>query len=74
MTVGRNFNEILRVLDSIQLNASLPLATPEGWELAIDDVVVSPALSTEEAKQRFGEVKEVLCVFKIYCTAKLINY
>lgn len=59
MTVGRNFNEILRVLDSIQLNASLPLATPEGWEPG-DDVVVSPALSTEEAKQKFGEVKEVL--------------
>lgn len=59
MTTGRNFKEILRVLDSIQLNASLPVATPEGWEPG-DDVVVSPALSTEEAKERFGEVKEVL--------------
>jgi alkyl hydroperoxide reductase subunit AhpC len=59
MTTGRNFAEILRVLDSIQLTASAPLATPEGWQVG-DDVIVSPQLSTEEAKERFGEVKEVL--------------
>lgn len=59
MTVGRNFKEILRVLDSIQLNARLPLATPEGWQPG-DDVVVSPSLSTEDAQKRFGEVTEVL--------------
>ena len=59
MTTGRNFDEILRVIDSIQLTASGPLATPEGWRQG-DDVVVSPALSTEEAQRRFGEVREVL--------------
>jgi len=59
MTTGRNFDEILRVIDSIQLTASGPLATPEGWRQG-DDVVVSPALSTEEAQRRFDEVREVL--------------
>lgn len=59
MTTGRNFQEILRVLDSIQLNASAPLATPEGWTPG-DDLIVSPALSTEEARARFGEVREEL--------------
>ena len=59
MTTGRNFDEILRVIDSIQLSASAPLATPEGWRPG-DEVVVSPALSTEDARERFGEVREVL--------------
>lgn len=59
MTTGRNFNEILRVLDSIQLTASAPLATPEGWNPG-EDVVVSPGLSTQEAKAKFGDVREVL--------------
>jgi alkyl hydroperoxide reductase subunit AhpC len=69
MTVGRNFKEILRVLDSIQLNASLPLATPEGWQPG-DDVVVSPALSTEEARKRFGEVTEVLPYLRLTAQPK----
>ena len=59
MTTGRNFEEILRVIDSIQITARAPLATPEGWTQG-DELVVSPALSTEEAKERFGQVKEVL--------------
>jgi alkyl hydroperoxide reductase subunit AhpC len=59
MTTGRNFDEILRVIDSIQLTASGPYATPEGWQQG-EDVVVSPALSTAEAKERFETVREVL--------------
>ena len=59
MTTGRSFDEILRVLDSIQLNASVPLATPAGWRPG-DDLIVSPSLSTEEAQERFGEVREQL--------------
>ncbi len=59
MTTGRNFDEILRVIDSIQLTARAPVATPEGWRQG-DDVVVSPSLSTEEARAKFGEVREVL--------------
>ena len=59
MTTGRNFDEILRVIDSIQLTARAPIATPEGWRQG-DDVVVSPSLSTEEARAKFGEVREIL--------------
>jgi alkyl hydroperoxide reductase subunit AhpC len=59
MTTGRDFNELLRVLDSIQLNAKAPLATPAGWRPG-DDLIVSPALTTEEARERFGEVREEL--------------
>ena len=59
MTTGRNFEEIIRVLDSIQITAKAPLATPEGWKQG-DDVVVSPAISTAEAEDRFGEVHTVL--------------
>ena len=59
MTTGRSFDEILRVLDSIQLTASAPVATPEGWQKG-DDVVVSPSLSTEAAQKRFNEVQEIL--------------
>jgi alkyl hydroperoxide reductase subunit AhpC len=59
MTTGRNFEEIIRVLDSIQITAQVPLATPEGWKQG-DDLVVSPALSTADAQERFGEVKVVL--------------
>jgi len=55
MSVGRNFNEILRALDAIRLTDSAPLATPANWQVG-DDVIVSLALSDDEAKARFGEV------------------
>lgn len=57
-STGRNFNEILRVIDSLQLTDQHKLATPADWAQGGDCVVV-PALSTEEAKQRFGEVREL---------------
>lgn len=59
MTTGRNFDEILRAIDSIQLTAKYQLATPAQWRQG-DDVVVTPAVSNEEAAERFGEVKHVL--------------
>ena len=52
MTTGRNFNEILRVLDSMQLTAKHKVATPADW-IQGDDVIVSGALSDEEAKAAF---------------------
>ncbi len=55
MSVGRNFDEILRALDAIRLTDSAPLATPANWQVG-DDVIVSLALSDDEAKARFGEV------------------
>ena len=49
---GRNFNEILRVIDSLQLTDNYSVATPVDWKEG-EDVVVSPAIPTEEAKQKF---------------------
>ncbi|HSY15921.1 MAG TPA: peroxiredoxin [Jatrophihabitantaceae bacterium] len=57
-SVGRNFDEIVRVLDALQLTDAHPVSTPVDWKPG-DRVVVSPAMSTEDAKQRFGDVEEV---------------
>ncbi len=54
MSTGRNFTEILRLLDSCQLTAEKQLATPANWEQG-DDVIISPAVSDEEAKERFPD-------------------
>ena len=52
MTTGRNFNEILRVLDSMQLTASHKVATPVNWKNG-DDVIIVPAVSDAEAKEKY---------------------
>lgn len=49
---GRNFDEILRVIDSLQLTDGYSVATPANWKQG-DDVVVSPKISTEDAKVKF---------------------
>lgn len=54
MSTGRNFNEVLRVLDSIQLTAKHQVATPANWEQGQDCIIV-PAVSDDEAKKRFPE-------------------
>jgi alkyl hydroperoxide reductase subunit AhpC len=54
MSTGRNFDEILRVLDSIQLTARHQVATPVNWK-AGDDVIIVPSLSDEEARRKFPE-------------------
>ena len=53
MTTGRNFDEILRALDSIQLTARHQVATPANWKQG-DEVIVTAAVSDEEAQARFG--------------------
>jgi thioredoxin-dependent peroxiredoxin len=53
---GRNFDELLRVIDSLQLTAKEQLATPADWRKG-DEVIVTPAVSDEEAARRFGEVR-----------------
>ena len=58
MSSGRNFQEILRLLDSIQLTAKHPIATPVNWNHG-DDVIVAPSLADDAAKERFGEFKTV---------------
>ena len=59
MTTGRNFDEILRVIDSIQLTLNHQVATPANWKQG-DDVIITPAVSNEEAKERFGGFETVL--------------
>ena len=54
MTTGRNFDEILRVLDSMQLTAKHKVATPVNWKNG-DDVIIVPSVSDEEAKGMFAQ-------------------
>ncbi len=53
-STGRNFQEILRAIDSLQLTDSHKVATPVNWKDG-DDVIIVPSLSDEEAKKRFPE-------------------
>ena len=52
-STGRNFDEVLRVIDSLQLTANHSVATPANWEVG-DRVIVSPGLDDEAAVARFG--------------------
>ncbi len=52
MTTGRNFDEILRVIDSMQLTAKHKVATPVNWQQG-EDVIIVPAVSNEEAEQKY---------------------
>ena len=54
MTTGRNFDEILRVLDAMQLTAKHQVATPVNWKPG-DEVIIVPAVSDEEAKKKYPE-------------------
>ncbi|HWK15356.1 MAG TPA: peroxiredoxin [Rhizobiaceae bacterium] len=59
MTTGRNFNEILRAIDSIQLTAKHKVATPANWNQG-DDIIITAAVSDEEATEKFGTFERVL--------------
>ena len=52
MSTGRNFDEVLRLLDSVQLTAKHKVATPVNWTQG-EDVIIIPAVSDDEAKQKF---------------------
>ncbi len=54
MSTGRNFDEILRVLDSMQLTMESKVATPANWKQG-EDVIIAPSVSDEEAKSMFPE-------------------
>jgi alkyl hydroperoxide reductase subunit AhpC len=56
MTTGRNFDEVLRVIDSLQLTAKHRVATPVNWKQG-EDVVIAGSVSNDEAKQIFGDWK-----------------
>jgi thioredoxin-dependent peroxiredoxin len=54
MTAGRNFDEVLRVIDSLQLTAEHKVSTPANWRPG-DDVIIAGSVSDEQAKEIFGE-------------------
>jgi alkyl hydroperoxide reductase subunit AhpC len=54
MTTGRNFDEILRVLDSMQLTAKHQVATPANWKQG-EDVIIAGSVSDEDAKKKYPE-------------------
>ena len=54
MSTGRNFDEILRVLDSLQLTAKHQVATPVNWQNG-EDVIIVPAVSDEQAKEKYPD-------------------
>ncbi len=56
-STGRNFDEILRVIDSLQTTSAHGLSTPAQWQKG-DKVIVPPTLSTDEAREKYGDVEE----------------
>jgi thioredoxin-dependent peroxiredoxin len=54
MTTGRNFDEVLRVIDSLQLTAKRKVATPVNWKQG-DDVIIAGSVSDDEARELFGD-------------------
>ena len=54
MTTGRNFDEVLRVIDSLQLTAKHKVATPVNWQHG-DDVIIAGSVSNDEAQELFGD-------------------
>ena len=56
MTTGRNFDEVLRVIDSLQLTAKHRVSTPVNWKQG-DDVIIAGSVSNDEAKEIFGDWK-----------------
>ena len=57
-SVGRNFDEIVRVIDALQVTDLAPIATPADWKPG-SKVIVAPTVSTEDARARFGDVEEI---------------
>ena len=57
-SIGRNFGEIMRVIDALQLTDAAPVSTPVDWQPG-DRIIVAPTMSTDDARKRFEDVEEV---------------
>ena len=57
-STGRNTSEVLRVIDSLQTGDKKGVTTPIDWQVG-QDVIVPPTVKTEDAKKKFGDVREV---------------
>lgn len=64
-STGRNFHEVLRVIDSLQLTAKHSVATPADWQQG-DKVIVVPAISTDDAIKRFEKGVEIIKPYLCY--------
>lgn len=64
MTTGRNFDELLRVLDSLQLNMKHRVATPANWKQG-DDVIITGGVPDDEAKELFGNFEKKLPYLRV---------
>jgi thioredoxin-dependent peroxiredoxin len=64
MTTGRNFDEVLRVIDSLQLTANYKVATPAQWQPG-EKVVIAGSVNNEQAKELFGEWEEPVPYIRI---------
>lgn len=69
-STGRNFQELIRVIDSLQLTAHHQIATPANWQKG-DDAVISPAVSDEDAQKRFPGFKKIKPYLRITKTNNL---
>ena len=66
MTTGRNFDEVLRVIDSLQLTAKHKVATPVNWQQG-DDVIIAGSVTNDQAKEIFGNLGASCCSVEPYC-------
>jgi alkyl hydroperoxide reductase subunit AhpC len=71
-STGRNFNEVLRVIDSLQLTAKHSVATPADWQHG-EDVIVVPAISTEDAIKKFPKGVKVVKPYLRYTPQPDLN-
>jgi len=71
-STGRNFNEVLRVIDSLQLTASFSVATPADWKHG-EDVIVTLAVSTEDAIKKFDKGVNVIKPYLRYTPQPNLN-
>ena len=71
-STGRNFNEVLRVIDSLQLTADYSVATPADWNEG-EDVIVVPSISTEDAMKKFPKGIKVVKPYLRYTPQPNLN-